>query len=96
MENYKYFKNEKCEYFPCHKLCGDFFNCIFCYCPLYSMGDKCGGNFVYTEEGIKDCSKCSLVHSRQGYDHVIKMLKNKLDDDKDELPKKLDFDALLR
>ena len=57
MEHYKFFQNEKCEYFPCHK-CENTadFNCLFCYCPLYALGDKCGGNFCYTEGGIKDCS----------------------------------------
>ncbi len=77
MENYKYFKNEKCEHFPCHKLGGDFFNCMFCFCPLYTFGDKCGGNFTYTEKGVKDCSNCGFIHSEPGYDHVIKMLENK-------------------
>lgn len=77
MENYKYFKNEKCEFFPCHKLRGDFFNCMFCFCPLYGMGDKCGGDFKYTDSGIKDCSDCTAVHSKSGYDHVIKKLSGK-------------------
>ena len=36
MENsYRYFKNEKCKYFPCHKVEKETdFNCLFCYCPL--------------------------------------------------------------
>ena len=68
---YSYFENKECEYFPCHKKEGDFFNCLFCYCPLYSMGDKCGGNFLYTDDGIKDCSHCLLPHGEDGYDHII-------------------------
>ena len=54
---YAYFQNTACPYFPCHaKANREFFNCLFCYCPLYALGDKCGGNFVYTENGVKDCS----------------------------------------
>lgn len=68
MEHYKFFQNEKCEYFPCHK-CENTadFNCLFCYCPLYALGDKCGGNFRYTEGGIKDCSGCLIPHKRGNY-----------------------------
>lgn len=43
---YAYFQNTACPYFPCHaKASREFFNCLFCYCPLYALGDKCGGNF---------------------------------------------------
>ena len=48
MEHFKFFQNKKCEYFPCHKTKNEEdFNCLFCYCPLYALGDKCGGNFKY-------------------------------------------------
>ena len=41
-EYYKFFQNKKCEYFPCHKgIPEEDFNCLFCYCPLYTLG-KCG------------------------------------------------------
>ena len=69
--NYSYFENKECEYVPCHKLSGEFFNCLFCYCPLYVLGDKCGGNFSYTEKGIKDCSNCMIPHSESGYSYII-------------------------
>lgn len=69
----KYFQNRECEYFPCHKGAdGEFFNCLFCYCPLYALGDKCGGNYRYLDSGIKDCSNCLVPHSRGGYDYIIK------------------------
>lgn len=74
MNNSKYFKNYECEYFPCHKIHGDFFNCMFCYCPLYNMGNRCGGNFSYTKNGVKDCSECVIVHSKNGYEHIVKKL----------------------
>lgn len=71
MENSSsYFKNEACEYFPCHKVKGEYFNCMFCCCPLYPLGDKCGGNFVYLDNGIKDCSNCLIPHSENGYKYV--------------------------
>ena len=55
--HFAYFQNSRCEYFPCHKLPENgFFNCLFCYCPLYALGDKCGGNFKFIAGGVKDCS----------------------------------------
>lgn len=69
--HYAYYCNEKCECFPCHKLPEDvFFNCLFCYCPLYALGDKCGGGFKYLPGGVKDCSNCTIPHSRIGYAYV--------------------------
>ena len=72
MENsHRFFQNRTCEYFPCHKVTDDSdFNCLFCYCPLYALGDNCGGNCRYTEAGIKDCSACLLPHSPGGYDYI--------------------------
>ena len=70
--NYEFFSNTKCEYFPCHKTNDpENFNCLFCYCPLYALKDKCGGNFRYTEKGIKDCTNCTLPHQRKNYDYII-------------------------
>lgn len=66
-----YFKNYECEYYPCHKTDNETFNCLFCYCPLYALGDKCGGNFVYIKGGIKDCSNCLIPHSENGYEYII-------------------------
>lgn len=70
-KNYKFFSHKKCEFFPCHKIEGEEFNCLFCYCPLYALGDRCGGNFLYTENGIKDCSNCILPHKKENYDYII-------------------------
>lgn len=71
--NYAYFANEDCEYFPCHKEGSkEYFNCLFCYCPLYMLGEKCGGNFRYMDSGIKDCSACFLPHSKGGYQYINK------------------------
>jgi Zn-finger protein len=72
MENYKFFQHKNCEYFPCHKTDKpEDFNCLFCYCPLYALGKDCGGNFTYTETGIKDCSGCLIPHRRENYERII-------------------------
>ena len=68
--NFSYFQNTECEYFPCHKTESDFFNCLFCYCPLYALGEDSGGNFTFTPQGIKDCSNCMIPHSEGGYLYV--------------------------
>ena len=71
-ENFKFFQHKTCEFFPCHDVKNeDTFNCLFCYCPLYALGDGCGGNFKYTEKGVKDCSGCGLPHSPGGYDYIM-------------------------
>lgn len=72
MPNYDFNQNRECEYFPCHK-CADpeKFSCLFCYCPLYALGDRCGGNFTYTADRIKDCSGCLIPHSRENYGVIM-------------------------
>ncbi|QZT37550.1 cysteine-rich small domain-containing protein [Halosquirtibacter xylanolyticus] len=70
-ENYKFSQHRQCEFFPCHKVKDEAdFNCLFCYCPLYMLKDKCGGNFKYTN-GVKDCSDCLIPHSTKAYEHVM-------------------------
>lgn len=75
MAQYDFFQNQQCEFFPCHK-CVDqeSFSCMFCYCPLYALGDQCGGNFTYTEQGIKDCSQCVKPHRRENYAKIMEKL----------------------
>ena len=71
-ENYKFFQHRECEFFPCHKTEDEEnFNCLFCYCPLYALGENCGGNFKYTEDGIKDCSNCLVPHKRKNYEYIM-------------------------
>jgi len=71
-KHYSYFQNRECEYFPCHKGADpENFNCLFCYCPLYALGDKCGGAFVYLEDGIKSCEKCQVPHKRENYGRIV-------------------------
>lgn len=71
-KHYSFFQNRKCEYFPCHKGANpETFNCLFCYCPLYALGKKCGGNFRYNERGFKDCTNCTFPHQKANYEKVI-------------------------
>ena len=70
--DYKYFSNRDCQYYPCHAQADpEAINCLFCYCPLYALGQDCGGNYSYTERGIKDCSGCLLPHGPRGYDYIL-------------------------
>lgn len=70
-KHYSFFSHKECEFFPCHKTDDpDNFNCMFCYCPLYVLGDKCGGNFSKTDSGLKDCSKCLLPHQRNSFGYI--------------------------
>ena len=75
MENsYRFFNNQACEYFPCHKTeRPEDFNCLFCYCPLYFL-ENCGGNFKM-KGCIKDCSACKIPHHPAGYEYILKKLK---------------------
>ena len=75
MDNYKFMQNKRCEYFPCHKgIAKEEFNCLFCYCPLYPLKDKCGGNYTYLENGIKSCMNCNKPHTLNGYEHIQKQI----------------------
>lgn len=74
-KHFSFFSNKKCEYFPCHNgIDSEYFNCLFCYCPLYVLGEKCGGNPVLLENGIKDCNRCTLPHEPDNYGYVIEQL----------------------
>ena len=69
---YAFFQNRACDRFPCHKGVPEAeFNCLFCYCPLYALGDRCGGNFHYTEKGSKSCVDCIFPHQKANYEKVL-------------------------
>ena len=68
---FAFFSHKNCEYFPCHQgIPIEDFNCLFCYCPLYVLGEQCGGNPKLLENGIKDCSNCNFPHHRDNYSAV--------------------------
>lgn len=70
--NYRFFQHRDCEYFPCHTgVAEKDFNCLFCYCPLYALGEDCGGNYVYLPNGTKSCVGCAFPHRRENYDALM-------------------------
>ncbi len=70
-KHYSFFQNTECEYFPCHRIADPSrFNCLFCYCPLYMLGPRCGGNFTYNEKGIKVCTDCAVPHLPEHYGRI--------------------------
>ena len=80
MPYYDFFQHKQCEYFPCHAGADpETFSCLFCYCPLYCLGENCGGNFRYTASGIKDCQHCLWPHRRKNYDAICKQMKQVLE-----------------
>jgi len=71
-KKYTFFRHSECEYFPCHQTDDEEnFNCLFCYCPLYALGEKCEGNFRYTEKGVKDCTACIFPHEKENYGEIL-------------------------
>ena len=71
-----FFCNRNCEYFPCHETKDPSeFNCLFCYCPLYYYGDRCGGHFKITKKGVKSCIDCTIPHHPNSAEYINKKLK---------------------
>ena len=56
---YSFTQHKTCEFFPCHK-------------TEHPLGSHCGGNFVYLDSGVKDCSNCLVPHGRGSYSYVLK------------------------
>ncbi|MEG1240732.1 MAG: cysteine-rich small domain-containing protein [Oscillospiraceae bacterium] len=70
-KHYACYQNRECEYYPCHKgIPEEQFSCLFCYCPLYALGDRCGGDFTYTQKGTKNCSGCTVPHKKDNYGRI--------------------------
>lgn len=79
MENsYRYFENKDCKYYPCHTGVKEL-NCLFCYCPLYSL-ENCPGTYECAEvngKQVKDCTNCTFPHQLENYDKIIQILSGK-------------------
>ena len=77
-ENYRFFNHSACEFYPCHDMPAEDLNCLFCFCPLYRLGEDCGGNYTYIDGAdgarIKDCSACTVPHRRENYDYILNRL----------------------
>ncbi len=83
--SYKFFQNKECEWFPCHSTSNpEEFSCLMCYCPLYNF-KRCGGNYKILQNGIKDCSNCTIPHHK--YDYIINKIKenNKTNNNTDKI-----------
>jgi len=77
MHSHKFFSNKSCMFFPCHTEPDDDFNCLFCYCPLYFLGDECGGNFrwvIHKDIKLKICSDCPTPHIHENYEYITSKL----------------------
>ena len=73
--SHRFFENRSCEYYPCHENIENI-NCLFCYCPLYSL-EHCPGKYEYIDlqgKKIKSCMDCTFPHQAENYDIVIKLL----------------------
>ena len=69
---YTFFSHVDCEYFPCHATKhSEDFNCLFCYCPLYALGRRCGGDYTYNAKGVKVCTHCLIPHGRGSHAYMI-------------------------
>ena len=79
--NFKFVQNTACEFFPCHEnIEEDKFNCLFCYCPLYTLKDECGGNPEFLADGTKDCMNCTVTHLKDsGFAHVMSKIEGILE-----------------
>jgi Zn-finger protein len=83
LENsYKFYRNLDCAYFPCHKnMDSERFNCLFCYCPLYFLGENCGGDFKKAGACgmIKDCTDCHIPHIPENYERILNVIRKNID-----------------
>ena len=75
--SHHFFSNRSCKYFPCHTgLDPEAYNCMFCFCPLYSLGDTCGGVYKYSgDKGVKNCIDCLFPHMPENYETIMDKLK---------------------
>lgn len=72
VKHYSFYQNKDCEYFPCHEgIPVEEFNCLFCYCPLYTLGEQCRGNYEYLNNGIKSCEHCTFPHLKENYMPIL-------------------------
>lgn len=79
MENSeRFFRNTGCRYFPCHKgIDEEEFNCLFCYCPLYHLGEECGGDYIM-KNGVKSCINCTRPHDPAKYKEIINTVHSRI------------------
>lgn len=57
----------------------DGMGCMSCYCPLYYL--KCPGTYTRLADGKKDCSGCTVVHAKGGWELVQQYMSDPKPDD---------------
>lgn len=70
-----FFRNTACAHFPCHDTDVAWFNCLFCFCPLYA--EECPGTPGYINHGgrrCKDCSGCMYPHQPENYRGMMALI----------------------
>jgi Zn-finger protein len=80
-----YFENRDCEYYPCHKIETEGFNCLFCFCPLYFA--ICPGTPHYEEQNrvmFKTCTECEYPHRPENYQAIVEFIAAMLKDESDK------------
>ena len=92
-----FFRNTDCPHFPCHEGVDPAeFNCLFCYCPLYALGPRCGGEFRYNDKGVKTCVNCTMLHRgdagagivKQHFDQLVDLARRSQGDSADAAAEK--------
>jgi len=66
-EHYKFFENDLCEYYQCHKNI-ERINCMYCFCPLFNT-KEC------VSKKKNDCENCTFPHKEENYSAMIDKLK---------------------
>ena len=73
--SHAFFANTACRYYPCHEGIEEV-NCLFCFCPLYTLA-RCPGTPAYIEADgrrIKSCSSCTFPHRAENYGKLMACL----------------------
>ena len=73
--SHAFFTNTACRYYPCHEGMEEV-NCLFCYCPLYTL-KRCPGTPQMLEadgKSIKACSACTFPPRAENYEKIIACL----------------------
>lgn len=70
------FTNTSCPHYPCHEGLAEL-NCLFCYCPLYSLGDCPGTPEPVEKNGrtFKSCANCVFPHKPENQPVIEQLLK---------------------
>ena len=78
-----FFTHKDCPWYPCHEGPEEI-NCLFCYCPLYTLPD-CPGNPEWIKRKddpsgppVKSCAKCTFPHRRENYGKLMETIRERI------------------